>query len=131
MTLDLLRQALLLAMAAPLVVSCDSAQASRSVAERDTLSDGRVVVRYRAIAREVADTLVPDLRIGQMEGAGPETFGSVRGIEVASDGTIYVLDGLASEVRAFAPDGTHLRTLTRQGEGPGELRQANGGRAIR
>jgi hypothetical protein len=122
---DLLQAALCLALLTP-IAACDNAQASRSLAERETLADGREVVRYTEISHEVVDTLVPDLRIGRLEGDGPETFGNVRALEAASDGTIYVLDGLAREVRVFAPDGTHVRTLTRQGEGPGELREANG-----
>lgn len=106
--------------------ACDGADAVGSRAQRDTLADGRVVVRYAGIADHLAEAVVPDLRIGSIEGAGAETFGDVRGIEVGPDGTVYVLDFQAAEVRAFGPDGRHVATLARRGEGPGELRQANG-----
>ena len=49
-----------------------------------------------------------------------------RGIQAASDGTIYVLDFAATEVRAYDPDGRYLRTVARRGEGPGEITAANG-----
>jgi hypothetical protein len=116
-------------ISAPLALAlaaCAGADASRPIVERETLPGGRMVVRYAALPRPVVEALVPDLRIGRVEGGGPETFGDVRGIEAGPDGTIYVLDYQASEVRAFAPDGAHRATLTRLGEGPGELRQANG-----
>lgn len=65
--------------------------------------------------------LVEDLRLGAVEGASPELFGRVADIEVDDVGRIYVLDADAAEVRAFGPDGAHLRTFGRRGEGPGEL----------
>ncbi|MDX1389196.1 MAG: 6-bladed beta-propeller, partial [Acidobacteriota bacterium] len=50
----------------------------------------------------------------------------MRGVEAAGDGTIFVLDYQAAEVRAFGPDGAYLRTVATRGEGPGEIREANG-----
>ncbi len=47
-------------------------------------------------------------------------------IQATSDGTIYVLDFQATEVRAFDADGRYLRTIVRRGEGPGEITAANG-----
>jgi len=37
-----------------------------------------------------------------------------------------VLDRQADELRIFAPDGSHIRTVGRKGAGPGEYRAANG-----
>jgi sugar lactone lactonase YvrE len=64
--------------------------------------------------------------VGLLEGDANETFGDLRGIEADSAGNIYVLDHQTSEIRAFDPEGRYLRTLTRKGEGPGELSAANG-----
>ena len=52
-------------------------------------------------------------------------FGSVATIRTDPDGTVYVLDGQVSEVHVYAPDGEHLRTVFREGDGPGEIRRPN------
>ncbi len=67
-----------------------------------------------------------DLRIGRAEGEGPDVFGSVRALEVDRLGRIYVLEPQAREVRVFDRDGAHLRTLGREGSGPGEFRNPVG-----
>ena len=38
------------------------------------------------------------------------------------DGNIYLLDSQLSEVKVFSPDGEPLKTLSREGDGPGEFR---------
>ena len=37
------------------------------------------------------------------------------------DGNVYLLDGQLSEIQVFTPDGEHLSTIGRGGEGPGEF----------
>lgn len=87
---------------------------------------GRIVVTYASNPAVREDTLEIDVRIGRLEGDGPDTFGDVRAIEVGEDGTIYVLDYQASELRAFTPEGSYLRTIASRGRGPGEIATANG-----
>ncbi len=50
-------------------------------------------------------------------------FGRV--IRAATDGAgnIYLLDAQLAHVEVFDPEGVHLRTISREGEGPGEIRQ--------
>lgn len=67
-----------------------------------------------------------DLRIGAMEGDGPDLFGDVRGVTVDAAGRVYVLDGLAREVRVFDRSGGYLGTLGAAGAGPGEFTGPNG-----
>ncbi len=68
-----------------------------------------------------------DLQLGSREGADLNfIFGDIRGVQAASDGTIYVLDGQALEVRVFSPEGDYQRTIMRRGEGPGEILDSNG-----
>lgn len=63
------------------------------------------------------------LRIGSVD--DPETgFSRINGVEVAPSGEVYVLDGMANEVRVFDAAGRRLRTVGRAGEGPGEFRGA-------
>ena len=96
----------------------------------DTLASGTIVVRngQQGIWDEAASwrALKVDLSLGQASGVGPELFGDVRDIEVDSLGRIYVLDSQAGEIRVFEANGTHLRTIARRGEGPGELQGPTG-----
>lgn len=90
----------------------------------DTLANGAVEVWSPADGLWPEDRgwrLVAELRIGALEGEGPDVFGQVA--DVAADGTgrIYVLDAQAAELRAFGPDGTHLWTAGGEGQGPGEF----------
>jgi len=52
-------------------------------------------------------------------------FGSVASIRTDPEGNILLLDGQLSEVHVYTPDGEHLRTIFREGDGPGEIRQPN------
>ena len=71
-------------------------------------------------------TLIEELRVGSVDGDGPDTFGELRGLVVLPDGGFAVLDSQAQEVRVFAADGSHRATYGGKGEGPGELRDAHG-----
>jgi len=71
-------------------------------------------------------TLEQDLLIGTSEGEEQYQFGQIAGIDVGSDGRIYVLDQQASEVRVFGPDGEFVTRIGRAGSGPGELSQSAG-----
>lgn len=53
-------------------------------------------------------------------------LGDVQQVIADEQGNLYVLDRQLSQVQVFAPDGSHLRTLSREGEGPGESRQPGG-----
>lgn len=91
----------------------------------DTLPDGRVLVR-NASAPRVAWTLKERFRIGSLDEPGPALFGQIAGLHLDAEGGVQVLDGQASEVRAFGPDGTFLRAYGGEGQGPGELRRGAG-----
>lgn len=68
----------------------------------------------------VAFELAEELRLGSVGEPGPTLFGDVTSIEVGGDGSLYVLDSRAFEVRVFDRDGAHLRSFGREGSGPGE-----------
>ncbi len=93
---------------------------------RTVLDDGREVVRYAALDRARAAGIAPDLSIGVLDGDAMKTFGDIRGVDVDADGTIYIFDTQASEIRAFDAEGAYLRTVASRGEGPGEIVEANG-----
>ena len=70
--------------------------------------------------------LVEELKLGNVMGDGPEGFGDIQDIAVDPTGRIYVLDVASEEVRVFGGDGAYLRTMAREGEGPGETRYRGG-----
>lgn len=111
--------------------SCDT-ESPAGDPTRETLPNGAVLVRYPtlpaidSVGPEITEVHV-DLRFGSLEGDDPNlTFTRIQGIQAASDGIIYVLEGQPDEVRVFSPDGEYLRTIVRRGEGPGETTGATG-----
>ena len=52
-------------------------------------------------------------------------FGVISQLVVDDAGNVYLLDGQLSEVQVFSPEGEWLRTIGREGEGPGEFRSGS------
>jgi hypothetical protein len=111
-----------------LIVSCSPGQTSNveGGVSRDTLPNGIVVVHHGEMPTGEVVLAEIDLSLGEIEGDSNFIFGEVRGIEAGRDGTIYVLDYQASEVRAFDDEGHFLRKVASRGAGPGEITEANG-----
>ena len=57
---------------------------------------------------------------------GEVLFGRITDVVRHRNGEVYVLDNQLCQVEVFGPDGRHRRTLSRQGDGPGEVRQPTG-----
>jgi hypothetical protein len=53
-------------------------------------------------------------------------FGRITDLKRHPDGCVYILDNQLCHVVVISPDGEYLRTLSREGDGPGELRQPTG-----
>jgi len=98
-----------------------------------------VLAATPALARQAAEPAAPVVHSGaeapdglevvhleEMWRAGGEDdeifFGHVFRAEGDADGNVYLLDTQLSEVPVFSPDGEHVKTLSREGEGPGESR---------
>ena len=118
-------------LVAAAVSSCGT-QSAEPPALRETLPNGALLVRHPdlpaidAAGPEVTEAHV-DLQFGSLDADDPNLlFGDIRGIQATRDGTIYVLDYQATEVRVFDSGGRYLRTIVRRGEGPGEITAANG-----
>lgn len=65
--------------------------------------------------------IVLEREIVPEEGSAGEV-GSPRSVVAAEDGTIYWLMQKPAVIKAYAPDGTWLRNIGREGDGPGEFR---------
>ncbi|HEU4631542.1 MAG TPA: 6-bladed beta-propeller [Gemmatimonadaceae bacterium] len=120
-----------LAAAAALVVwACGDAGAGATWAGTvDTLPSGVIVARNPATpVLDIAHgwRLEETLRIGALEGDGPDVFSDVRDVAVGERGRIYVLQRQAASVHVFDSAGRFLYAAGRAGEGPGELRAPTG-----
>ena len=105
----------------------DAASRSNWTTVRDTLPSGAVRVTNIPAANVTPMwTLVEELRVGSLEGAGPDGFAYLKGLVVLDGGAFAVLDSEVQELRVFGPDGAHIATHGRQGQGPGEFLNANG-----
>jgi hypothetical protein len=113
----------------PLLSACGTAgeAAARWTGTMDTLPSGQVVVHNTAdpMWRPGSEwRVVEDLRIGTLEGDGPDLFGDITRLEVDPAGRIWVLEGQSQEIRIFGPDGAYVKTVGREGGGPGEFTRA-------
>jgi len=66
----------------------------------------------------------PVFRVGDDDSNEATWFSTIRGMGRLSDGSVAVLDRSSAEIRIFDPDGRHVRSMGRRGEGPGEFRSA-------
>ncbi len=121
-----MRYALLLL---PILAACEGSP-SRTGALRtevDTLGDTIIVRTLGAPPPGETRRLVPEKTIGQAEGADDRyTFSTIADLVVGPQGEMYVWDGNLVSLRLYDSSGTHVRTVSTKGEGPGEHRASNG-----
>lgn len=95
----------------------------------DTLSSGQISVHNPVGSLWSAGdewVLHEELRIGTLDGTGPDMFGQLTDFEVDRYGRFWLFEGQAQEIRVFDAEGQFIRTVGRQGEGPGEFSQVIG-----
>lgn len=108
------------------LTSCNDEPKAKGEAEISRLPNGALRVVNTgdgAWTEESAWQAVEVVRIGRADGEGADLLQAPLSMETDDAGNLYVLDVLAREVRAFGPDGRHLRSFGRSGAGPGELQQ--------
>lgn len=69
--------------------------------------------------------LVPEVTYGASDGTAAELI-EVRDFEVARNGNVLAVDAKAHGLKLFAPSGAFLKSVGRQGQGPGEYESPNG-----
>ena len=129
MTLPRLRTLTFAAFAVHLS-ACAGEDGSSLVVQRDTLGDTLVVRTVSGSEWDAPRTLEPEMRIGAFEGEDEYMLGDVNGFAVAPDGSIYLYDSQVPALRKYAADGTYVATFGREGGGPGEYKQSDGGVAV-
>ncbi len=95
----------------------------------DTLPNGTIEVHNPSHGiwdSSTAWRVEEETRIGMLEGSGPALFGRISALEVDGSGRIYVFESQAQELRVFDSSGSHVRTIGREGGGPGEFKQGIG-----
>ena len=110
-------------------VSCERPQgagASDLTLQRSTIGDTVVVRNLSGSLWGDTVRLVEELRIGDREGGDAYTFGDVRAMAVGLDGTAYVYDASMRALRSYDTAGHYVRTIGRDGAGPGEYRDVVG-----
>ncbi|HEU4631071.1 MAG TPA: 6-bladed beta-propeller [Gemmatimonadaceae bacterium] len=120
--------ALLAALVVPAVNACQPGDASAAGGARTVRSTAGDTLVVRTVGGPDSSTLrlVPDLRIGQLEGPEAYTFGSIDAIAPDADGRVYVWDELSHSVRLYDADGRFVRQIGRRGSGPGEYQNLAG-----
>jgi hypothetical protein len=118
------RLAVIGAVALSLAVSwpdCASAQSFKIVQK-----DGLTVVRNGSKPAPVPGApkgvrLMHELTIGSENDSEDAMIFEIRSVQAGAGGEIFVLDGKINLIKVYGPDGRHLRTIGRKGQGPGEL----------
>ena len=92
---------------------------------QETTVDGKLVVKNPTAPMDAPITVeLEELwRLGGDTDNEDEFFGVISQILADPSGNVYLLDSQLSEVKVFSADGEFLRTLGREGEGPGEFRR--------
>jgi len=103
---------------------------TRWTAAVDTVGDTVIVHTLSGQVWESDRTLVSEVSIGVLDGDAEYQFGNLRAIAVDDEGRMYAYDAHGPVLRVYAPDGTWLRDIGREGEGPGEYKQPDSGLAI-
>ncbi|HEU5217941.1 MAG TPA: 6-bladed beta-propeller [Gemmatimonadales bacterium] len=114
----------LLALALAGCSSGSAAASNLAKAVFDTLPGGIVRVTSSgptAWPDSAGAMLVEESRFSGEEGT-PSELGNPQSIAVDEAGRVYVSDRKPSVIKVYGPDGTFIRTIGREGEGPGEFR---------
>ncbi len=94
-----------------------------ALAAEEAVIDGVTHVRNGAEPRDGVQTLeLEELwRVGGIDDE-ENIFGLITRVIADEEGNVYLLDTQLSQVNVFTPDGEFSHTLSREGEGPGEVR---------
>lgn len=118
------------ALLAFVFVACETAAPSDSAIRTD--SAGVVLVDHSRLptieASRIAIAAEPALVLGGGSAlAGPDhEFFRIAGVSRLADGTVVVANGSSHELRFYGVDGRHLRSVGREGSGPGEFQNLAG-----
>jgi hypothetical protein len=93
----------------------------------DTIGDTIVIRTVAGSVWRDSAQLVPQVSIGVFDGPEEYIFGEIVSLAMGPDGKIFVMDRQVPALRVYNPDGSYATTFGREGEGPGEYKQPDGG----
>ena len=99
-----------------LLVACGDAGDGSATGAAGTLDGPDVIVN--AVTEEV-------FTVGSVTGNDWDTFGSVRSVHFDAQANLHIFDSQADHIVVVGPDGSLIRTVGGQGEGPGEFDNVN------
>jgi len=115
----------ILALFPCLLAGCGAArEAGLAEAVIDTLPGGIVRVTSPGPTAWIDSSgagLIEEGRFSGAEGT-PAELGDPRSVAVDDAGRIYIVDNKPASIKVFGPDGRLIRSIGREGEGPGEFR---------
>jgi hypothetical protein len=103
------------------VAACGTADARESLVTIDTLPGGIPVLTSAAPLDSGQWSLVHERDVRPGEGMPGELL-DPQDLALADDGTLYVVEQSPAIVNVYGPDGAWLRSIGREGDGPGEFR---------
>src|SRR5262245_54502295 len=74
--------------------------------------------------------LVPEVRVGEVDGDEKYLFGRIRNVAIGKDNALIVADDKTPILRMYDAKGKFVRDIGRSGEGPGEYRSMGGVRTL-
>lgn len=121
------RATVILSLAAILAVAGGPDPANAAWSGQEVTRDGELHVMNPATP-VAAPTVVSPREQWRAGGDEDEDviFGVLSSVASDADGTLYLLDQQLNEVMVFSKDGEYLRSIGREGEGPGEFRRPSG-----
>lgn len=104
--------------------ACESSDTAPGLMTAD--SAGVQIVTSDPLGSDAACSLSeePVFAVGEEGGDESFLFSEVIGLGRLSDGSVAAIDRRSNEIRIFADDGRHLRSMGGSGEGPGEFSNA-------
>jgi hypothetical protein len=105
-----------------LIILLSMLLATAVLAGETVIEDGVTIIRNGAQPSGGVETM----KLKELWRAGGEDdevfFGLITQVVVDDAGNIYLLDTQLSEVKVYSPEGENIATLSREGDGPGEIR---------
>jgi hypothetical protein len=105
-----------------ILAACTSRDAASAVTRSD--SAGVLIIESRKSTWQGKQWRLegPTISIGSADGAEEIPLHRVRAVARLSDGRIVIANSGSAELRVYGPDGRWLRSIGREGDGPGEFR---------
>lgn len=108
-----------MASIALLATGCGEQAAPSPRIEVDSAGVRIVTIDPLASDAECSLSEEPTFYVGDSEDSDEQWFTRVLGLARLSDGSVAVADDYTMQVRIFDPSGAHIRSMGREGEGPG------------